>query len=255
MYLSPSASITANQAAGAFGPELLSITIGLVLVALLLPGGGKASGRSLRSPRLGIGPTGAARATAVVVLLIGLTATKPALAWCADSSCCFVSNNQAILAVAAILLLLTLPFIGEAILGLAVAIAELGELSTFAFLPEAVDFAGEGTSLIEEIEASESISTAKAGQAVAPRDLNEQTLWGQLESDPGGGDEIFLNDDPRFANQNGWQKMQISRDLPDGKSITIHYQYNNITGRIADPKIVTPQRIPPVLQPGPSIEE
>jgi filamentous hemagglutinin len=45
--------------------------------------------------------------------------------------------------------------------------------------------------------------------------------------------------------------MEASHRLPDGTSISIHYQYNSITSKAYDMKIVTQQRS--VLQPGPSI--
>ena len=103
------------------------------------------------------------------------------------------------------------------------------------------------------ISAAEKISTAKPGkQFTAPRDLNEQTFWKQVESSPSSGTELKgLNNDPRFPTSAGFQKMEATHYLPDGSTISMHYQYNANTGKAYDMKIVTPQRNP--LQPGPSI--
>ncbi len=61
-----------------------------------------------------------------------------------------------------------------------------------------------------------------------------------------------MNNDPRFPTSAGFQKMEAVHKLPDGSSITIHYQYNSTTGKAYDMKITTPQPNP--LQPGVSIE-
>lgn len=89
------------------------------------------------------------------------------------------------------------------------------------------------------------ISTAKAGQqTVVPRDLNEQTFWKEVQSNPQQGKELpGLNNDPRFPISAGFQKMEAKHKLPDGQTITIHYQYNSNTGKAYDMKITTPQRI------------
>ncbi len=47
--------------------------------------------------------------------------------------------------------------------------------------------------------------------------------------------------------------MEATHTLPDGKKIIIHYQYNGNTGKAYDMKFTTLQRIPPELQPGPSL--
>ncbi|MEL5416597.1 hemagglutinin repeat-containing protein [Serratia nevei] len=105
------------------------------------------------------------------------------------------------------------------------------------------------------IKAAEKISTAKPGQQVAaPRDLNEQMLWKQTESNPSQGQILEgMNKDPRFPVSAGFQKMQVNHELPDGSNITIHYQYNSTTGKAYDMKITTPQPNP--LQPGPSLKD
>ncbi|WP_446500471.1 hemagglutinin repeat-containing protein, partial [Photorhabdus aballayi] len=95
------------------------------------------------------------------------------------------------------------------------------------------------------IKNAEKISTAKPGQQVAaPRDLNEQTFWKQVESNPLQGSKLLgMNKDPRFPTAAGFQKMEAKHRLPNGQTITIHYQYNSNTGKAYDMKITTPQRI------------
>lgn len=99
----------------------------------------------------------------------------------------------------------------------------------------------------------EKISTAKPGQAIKPRDLNEQVLFNQVLENPAAGRKLRLDGDPRFKAADGFQKLEATQRLPDGTSITIHYQYNSVTGKAYDIKFTTPQRVPPPLQPGPSI--
>lgn len=103
------------------------------------------------------------------------------------------------------------------------------------------------------IKNAEGISTAKAHQATAPRDLNEQVLWNLVKRNPEMGEKLNMNKDIKFFAKEGFQKMQVTHRLPDGDSITIHYQYNKYTGKEYDIKIVTPKRND--LQPGPSIKE
>lgn len=95
------------------------------------------------------------------------------------------------------------------------------------------------------ISAAEKISTAKPGkQFTAPRDLNEQVLWNQVKENPAAGEKLLsMNNDPRFPASAGFQKMQASQKNSEGKSITIHYQYNTTTGKAYDIKIDTPQRV------------
>ncbi|EKS6643259.1 VENN motif pre-toxin domain-containing protein [Enterobacter hormaechei] len=123
---------------------------------------------------------------------------------------------------------------------------------------KALSLAGKAVKVIDNkilISAAEKISTAKPGQQfTAPRDLNEQTFWKQVESNPSQGNKLRgMNNDPRFPTYAGFQKMEATYYLPDGSSISVHYQYNFNTGKAYDMKIVTPQRNP--LQPGPSITD
>lgn len=123
---------------------------------------------------------------------------------------------------------------------------------------KALSLVGKGLKVIDNkilISAAEKISTAKPGlQSAAPRDLNEQMFWKQVESNPLGGTELKgMNKDPRFPVTAGFQKMEATHKLPDGSSISIHYQYNSVTGKAYDMKITTPQPNP--LQPGPSLKD
>ncbi len=95
------------------------------------------------------------------------------------------------------------------------------------------------------ISAAEKISTAKIGkQFTAPRDLNEQIVWKQVQENPAKGEILpGMNSDPRFPASAGFQKMQVVQKNAKGESITIHYQYNSTTGKAYDMKIDTPQRI------------
>ncbi|WP_244812233.1 hemagglutinin repeat-containing protein [Xanthomonas arboricola] len=87
----------------------------------------------------------------------------------------------------------------------------------------------------------ESHSTARLEQSKVPRDLNEQVLWNRVKDDPSKGEPLKLNNDPNFPREDGWQKMQVTHRLPNGNNITIHYQYNERTGKAYDMKVLTPQ--------------
>ncbi|HEY3986930.1 MAG TPA: hypothetical protein VGM55_23655, partial [Cedecea sp.] len=123
---------------------------------------------------------------------------------------------------------------------------------------KALSLVGKATGVISNkilISAAEKISTAKPGkQFTAPRDLNEQVLWNQVKENPSGGHPLKgMNTDPRFPTSAGFQKMATNHTLPDGSNIEIHYQYNAVTNKAYDVKIVTPKRSD--LQPGPSLKE
>ncbi|WP_426406334.1 DUF637 domain-containing protein [Serratia sp. PAMC26656] len=92
------------------------------------------------------------------------------------------------------------------------------------------------------IKNAEGISTAKAHQATAPRDLNEQVLWNLVKKNPEKGFVLDLNKDSNFSATAGFQKMQVTHKLQDGDSITIHYQYNKYTDRAYDMKFDSPKR-------------
>jgi filamentous hemagglutinin len=102
------------------------------------------------------------------------------------------------------------------------------------------------------IKNAEGVSTAKAHQATAPRDLNEQVLWNLVKQNPEMGIKLSLNKDPQFSTTAGFQKMQALHELPDNYKIVIHYQYNKYTGKAYDLKFDSPKRND--LQPGPSVK-
>ncbi|MBK5144464.1 hemagglutinin repeat-containing protein [Budviciaceae bacterium BWR-B9] len=104
------------------------------------------------------------------------------------------------------------------------------------------------------IKNAEYITTAKGIQNPFPRDLNEKIVWNQVRANPVQGEKLLgLNSDPRFPTSAGFQKMEVSHKLPDGSSLTIHYQYNSYTGKAYDMKMVNPQRNS--LQSGPSLKD
>lgn len=114
----------------------------------------------------------------------------------------------------------------------------------------ALALAGKAAKVIDNkilISAAEKISTAKPGkQFTAPRDLNEQLLWNQVEENPTIGKTLDgMNNDPRFPASAGFQKMEAKQKLSDGSTVTVHYQYNSTTDKAYDLKITTPQRIQP----------
>ncbi|EKC4132935.1 VENN motif pre-toxin domain-containing protein [Salmonella enterica subsp. enterica] len=117
---------------------------------------------------------------------------------------------------------------------------------------KALSLVGKGLKVIDNkilISAAEKISTAKGLQSATPRDLNEQILWKQVESNPANGIKfsdkgLNLNTDPRFPYSAGFEKMTATHELPNGSKIEIHYQYNSVTGKAYDMKIVSPQRTP-----------
>lgn len=113
---------------------------------------------------------------------------------------------------------------------------------------KALLLAGKAAKVIDNkilISAAEKISTAKPGkQFTAPRDLNEQIVWKQVQEHPAAGEKLLgMNNDPRFPASAGFQKMQVVQKNSKGESITIHYQYNYNTGKAYDIKIDTPQRV------------
>nr|WP_314426852.1 hypothetical protein [uncultured Erwinia sp.] len=113
---------------------------------------------------------------------------------------------------------------------------------------KALSLVGKAAKVVDNkilISTAEKISTAKPGkQFTAPRDLNEQLLWNQVKENQAAGEKLIsMNNDPRFPASAGFQKMQVSQRDSEGKSITIHYQYNSTTGKVYDIKIDTPKRV------------
>ena len=84
---------------------------------------------------------------------------------------------------------------------------------------KALSLVGKAAGIIDNtilIRAAEKISTAKPGkQFTAPRDLNEQTFWKQVVSNPSQGNKLRdMNNDPRFPASAGFQKMEATHYLP-----------------------------------------
>ncbi len=93
------------------------------------------------------------------------------------------------------------------------------------------------------IRNAETITTAKGIQNPFPRDLNEKVLWNRVKANPSAGYPLTgLNSDPKFPTSAGFQKMSVNHTLPDGRNIEIHYQYNSLTNKAYDMKVITPQR-------------
>ncbi|RRZ86220.1 hypothetical protein EGK14_21170 [Erwinia sp. 198] len=94
------------------------------------------------------------------------------------------------------------------------------------------------------IERAEFTTTAKGIQNAFPRDLNEKVVWNQIRANPGSAGEPLkgMNKDARFPTSAGFQKMEAKQKLSNGSTITVHYQYNSITGKAYDMKVTTPQR-------------
>ncbi|WP_051488686.1 two-partner secretion domain-containing protein [Aliarcobacter lanthieri] len=86
------------------------------------------------------------------------------------------------------------------------------------------------------------ISTANKNQSNVPRDLKEQILWKDVVENPSSGSLMKIDiKDPRFKTEDGWKKMQKTTKLSSGKTIDIHYQYNEILDKAYDIKVVSEQ--------------
>ena len=98
---------------------------------------------------------------------------------------------------------------------------------------------GEWLQVIKNAEIS---STAKIGEQVAtPRNLAEQLLWKEVEQNPLSGSLLKnMNGDKNYSPADGFQKMEMTKRLSDGTSISIHYQYNYLTEKAYDIKITSP---------------
>lgn len=75
-----------------------------------------------------------------------------------------------------------------------------------------------------------------------PQNLREQLAVEEALSDPLAGQKLFriTMSDPRFPADQGWIKMQkvVNTGANGGDTINVHYLYNEITGEIADAKII-----------------
>ncbi|WP_175484878.1 PKD domain-containing protein [Jannaschia pohangensis] len=83
------------------------------------------------------------------------------------------------------------------------------------------------------------ISTANPDQWTEPQTLREQMAMETALNSPASGRVLLrMNNDPRFAASDGWQKMQLTVRGGNGSTATVHYQWNPGTGTVADIKIV-----------------
>lgn len=85
-------------------------------------------------------------------------------------------------------------------------------------------------------------STAKSYQATAPRTLFEQSVWnGVLNNPQMGRNLVNMNNDQDFRSEDGFRKKEVSVESAEGQRVTIHYQYNENTGKAYDMKIAHPK--------------
>uniref|UniRef100_UPI002588ECF4 hypothetical protein n=1 Tax=uncultured Acinetobacter sp. TaxID=165433 RepID=UPI002588ECF4 len=97
----------------------------------------------------------------------------------------------------------------------------------------------------EGLKNAENISTANnpkniaKGQVNQPRNVQEQIVWDDVMKNPASGRELRnLNGDSRFPQDAGFVKMERIVRTVEGKNITIHYQYNYVTKKTYDMKVV-----------------
>ena len=93
---------------------------------------------------------------------------------------------------------------------------------------------------------AEKISTATnpkniaKGQVNQPRNVQEQIVWNDVVENPKSGVELrSLNKDQRFPQDAGFVKMSRTVKTKEGKTVEVHYQYNDVTKKVYDMKIVT----------------
>ena len=93
--------------------------------------------------------------------------------------------------------------------------------------------------VLKAVSNAKKISTANVNQSIILSDLREQLFWKEVASNPSKGKGLIgMNNDPRFPESAGFQKMTVNRKFTDGKQIEIHYQYNRHTDKAYDMKIV-----------------
>lgn len=84
-----------------------------------------------------------------------------------------------------------------------------------------------------------------------PQNLADRMLQNEARQNPQNGKALpGMNNDPRFAAENGWQKMSMTsrnnatarKNSPgsqDDVVAEVHYQYNSRTGEVADVKSIS----------------
>ncbi|KGD96681.1 RHS repeat-associated core domain-containing protein [Rhizobium sp. YS-1r] len=103
------------------------------------------------------------------------------------------------------------------------------------------DIAESGISVAPTATSKEPISTAnpKKGSFKEPGNLVDSMLMNEAKQNPQNGKALLgLNNDPRFAAKDGWQKMEMTEKTQNGLRSTVHYQYNTKTGEVADMKAI-----------------
>jgi len=100
------------------------------------------------------------------------------------------------------------------------------------------------------------ISTARGKQSAIPKTPLEKQAFDDIVANPDLGKRLDLEiGDPRFSPAAGWEKRQYVIKTPDGKNVTVHYQYNTRNGAILDRKITSNTANLPKKQPGASGKE
>ena len=71
---------------------------------------------------------------------------------------------------------------------------------------------------------------------ITPNNLKEQMAMHQVKSDPlrNARELPFTMNDSRWPGSEGWVKMESVTRMPDGSKVTIHFNYNTVTGAFDD---------------------
>ena len=63
--------------------------------------------------------------------------------------------------------------------------------------------------------------------------------WNDVLTNPKNGVELrSLNKDGRFPQDAGFVKMRKTIKTKEGKTVEIHYQYNSVTNKVYDMKVI-----------------
>jgi len=98
----------------------------------------------------------------------------------------------------------------------------------------------EGLKNAEKISTATNPKNIAKGQVNQPRNIQEQIVWNDVVENPKSGVELrSLNKDQRFPQDAGFVKMSRTVKTKEGKTVEVHYQYNDVTKKVYDMKIVT----------------
>lgn len=98
----------------------------------------------------------------------------------------------------------------------------------------------EGLKNAEKISTATNPKNIAKGQVNQPRNVQEQIVWNDVVENPKSGVELrSLNKDQRFPQDAGFVKMSRTVKTKEGKTVEVHYQYNDVTKKVYDMKIVT----------------